>query len=161
MSSCSRAAFIFSCSGISLSDRTAGVTLGGNMYILATSGVFGMVGWSKGECCEGCWGCHLVWPPMGGVCVRVATGTEMAESVSFSLRGSSIPSVDGGALRATNAGSLLGILCWETGVEAAEEAHCSHSKAPWRCSMMTMAMSQGGSIVSARGWVSTGVVVGA
>ena len=84
----------------------------------------------------------------------------MAKPVSFSLRGSSVPSVEGGAPRATDGGSLLGILCWETWVEAAEEAHCSHSKAPWRCKLMAMMMSWGGSIVSARGWVSTGVVVG-
>ena len=66
----------------------------------------------------------------GRVCVRVATGTGMAEPVSFGLRGSSVPSVEGGAPRATDGGSLLGVLWWETGVEAAEEAHCSHSKAP-------------------------------
>ena len=62
---------------------------------------------------------------------------------------------------ATDGGSLLGILCWETGVEAEEETHCSCSKAPWRCRLMATVISLGGSIVSARGWVSTGVVMGA
>ena len=82
--------------------------------------------------------------------MRVATGTWMAESVSFSLRGSSVSLFEGGAPRAADGGSLLGILHWETGAQAVGEAHCSHSKAPWRCKLMVMAMSWGGSMVSAR-----------
>ena len=65
-----------------------------------------------------------------GVCVKVATRAGMAESVSFCPRGSSAPSVECGASRATNGGSFLGILCWETGVDAVEEVHCSHSRDP-------------------------------
>ena len=68
-----------------------------------------------------------------GLCVRVAAGAGMAESVCFYPRGSSVPSVEGGAPRPTDGGSFLGILSWETGVDAAEEVHCSHSRAPWRC----------------------------
>ena len=92
--------------------------------------------------------------------MRVAIGTGMAESVSFGPRGSSVSSVEGGAPRATDGGSLLGLLCWETGDESVGEAHCSHSKAPWGCKLMAMARSWGGSTVLAREWVSTGVVVG-
>ena len=95
-----------------------------------------------------------------GFCVKVANRAGMAESVSFWLIVSSVPSAEGGDPRATNGGSLPGVLCWETGVEATGDVHCSHSKAPWRCWFMAMVMSQGGSIVSAREWVSAGIVMG-
>ena len=82
----------------------------------------------------------------------------MAESISFCLRGSS---VEGGAPRATDHCSLLGLLCWERRVEAVEEAHCNHSKVPWRFRLTDMAMSWGGSTALAGKYISTGVVVGA
>ena len=130
------------------------------MYILAVSGVFGMVGWNRWWVTWGMLGVSPGVATCGGVCVKVATGIGMAESVSSGPGGSSVPSVEGGAPRATDGGSLLGILYWETGVEDAEEAWCSCSKAPWRCRLTAMVMSWGGSIVSAVGWVSTSVVVG-
>ena len=159
VNSCSRAVSISSCSGRSLSNRAVGMTLGRNMYILAVSGIFSTVGWSRGWVPWGRWSFHGA-ATHGEVCVRLAIGMGMAESVSIGLTGSSVPSVEGGAPRTTDSGFLLGILHWETGVEAAEEAHCSHSKAPWRCRLMTMVMSWGVSIVSARGWISTSVVEG-
>ena len=84
-----------------------------------------------------------------GICVRVAIGTGMAESVSLGLRGSSVSLVKGGVPKATDDGSLLGILHWETGAEAVEEACCSHSKAPGDAKLMAMAMSLRHSMVSA------------
>ena len=86
----------------------------------------------------------------GGICMRVAIGTGMAESIPSGLRGSPVSPVEGGPPRATNGSSLLSILHWETGAEAVGEAHCSHSKVPWSCRLMAMVMSLGGSMVLAR-----------
>ena len=82
--------------------------------------------------------------------MRIATGAGMVESIPSGLRGSSVSLVRGRAPRAANGGSLLGILHWQTGAEAAGEPHCSHSKAPWSCRLMAVVMSMGGSKVSAR-----------
>ena len=96
-----------------------------------------------------------------GICVRVAIRAGMAESISSGLRESSVSLVKGRVPRATNGGSLLALPHWETGVEAAGEAHCSHYKAPWRCKLTAMPILWEGSVVLTREWVSTGVVVGA
>ena len=85
----------------------------------------------------------------------------VAESIPFSLRGSSVSSLEGRAPRAADGGSLLGILCWETGAEVCRGSPLQPFQGPWRCKLMAMAMSWGGAMVSAREWVSTGVVVGA
>ena len=61
------------------------------------------------------------------ICVKVAIGAGMTESVPSGPRGSSISPAEG---RTTNGGSLLGTLHQRTGAEAAGEAHCSCSKAP-------------------------------
>ena len=143
VSNCSRALFILYCIWRSSPVSLASLTLGGVWCceikeMPTTSGVFGMVGWSKG------------WATWG-----------MAEPISFSLRRSSVSSVEGGAPKTTEGGSFLGIVCWETRVGAVEEVHCSHFKTLWRWWFMAMAMSQGGSIVLAGEWASAGIVVGA
>ena len=51
-------------------------------------------------------------------------------SMPSGLRGSSVSPVEGRASRATDGGSLLSVLHWEVGAEAAGEAHCSHSNDP-------------------------------
>ena len=110
--------------------------------------LWGMLGVSPGVATHGglCEGCHQDGD---------------AESIPFCLKGSSVPSIQGGVPRAADGGSLLGILPWETGVDAVEEAHCSHSKTPWICRLTAMVMLWGGSMVSSRKYVSAGVVVGA
>ena len=77
----------------------------------------------------------------GDVCVRVAIGTGVAESIPSGPRGSSVSLVEGRAPRATDGSSLFSILHWETGAEAVGEVHCSCSKAPWSCRLMAMVMS--------------------
>ena len=113
---------------------------------------------------EWCWqgqGCHLVWPSLG-VCVKGCCQGEdgwpcllLPKGIFCSFYWGWFPP---GPLIAA---PFWGILCWETGVDAVEEVHCSCSRAPWKCWFMAMVMSWGGSVVSAREWVGTGVVVGA
>ena len=92
----------------------------------------------------------------GGLCEGCHQGRD-GQPCLLLPEGSSTPAVEGGAPRTTDGGSFLGVLHWETGVDATEEVHCSHSK----CWFMAMAMSQGGSMVSAGEGVSAGLVVGA
>ena len=89
-----------------------------------------------------------MWLPMGE-CELVAVRAGIVESIPSGLRGCPISLVEGGTPRATDGGSLLSILLWETGAEAGGEACCSYPKAPWSCRLMAMAMSQRGSMVSA------------
>ena len=65
-----------------------------------------------------------------------------------------------GASRAVNGNSLFGMLCWDTGAEAVGQVFCSCYKAPWRCRLMAVAMSLGGSMVLAREGGSTSAVGG-
>ena len=53
-----------------------------------------------------------------GICMKVAIGTGMAESISFGLMGSSVSLVEGGAFRAADGGSFLGIAyyAWRQGL---------------------------------------------
>ena len=74
----------------------------------------------------------------------------MAGSSSFSLGGPFATSLGGRAPKATDSGSLFGVLCKETGVKMVGEACCSCSKAPWSCWLMAAVMSQEGSTVVAR-----------
>ena len=103
------------------------------MHMLATSGV--QHGWLEQ------WVSNVrSWVPPGvashgDVCVRVAVRAGMMEFIPSGPRGSSV-SPEGGMPRATNSSSLLGILHWETGAEAAGEAHWGHSKAPLTCRLM-------------------------
>ena len=129
--------------------------------VLATAGVFGMVGR------DGDW---LPWAMLGtpsgmttcgDALVGLAIGAGMAGSSSFSLEGPSVTSLGVGALKATDGGYLFSVLCRETGVKMVVEAHSSHTKAPWSCWLMAVVISQGGSTVVAREGGSTGVVVGA
>ena len=94
------------------------------------------------------------------ICMRVAIRAGMAESVPSGLLGSSVSQVEGGAPRAANGSSPFGILHCKTGGDGVGEANCSCSNAPRSCRLMAMAMSLGGSMVSAREGDSTGVVVG-
>ena len=59
----------------------------------------------------------------------VAISLGMAESTPSSLIGSSTL-VGGGAHNAADGSFLLGMLCWETGIEVVGEVCCTSSKAP-------------------------------
>ena len=111
----------------------------------------------------------MVWV-MLGVSPGVATHSGFCVKVTARARRAESPGAQGNLLflllrvgppRAALGGSFLGILQWETGVDAVEEVCCSHSRATWRCWFMAMAMSQGGSVVSAGESVCSGIVVGA
>ena len=135
------------------------MTLGGNMYILAVYIVFGMVGWNRGWVTWRRLGMSSGVATHGGICMRVAIRAEMAGSVSSSLRGSSIHPVEGGDPMVTDDGSLLGVLHWETRGWGCRGSPLQPFQGPCRCKVMPMAMSWGGSMVLAREWVSTSVVV--
>ena len=141
VSSCSRVMFIFSSSRRHLSDRVAGTTLGGTcicwLPLVSSAWWAGAVGNMK-EAGGVTW-CGHPWRCLHEDCCW----GRMAESIPSGLRGYSVSLVGGGAPRATNSGSLLGILCWETGTKAVGEVHCSHFKAPGVTGWMAMAMLWG------------------
>ena len=74
-----------------------------------------------------------------GTCKELAIGSGMAESAPSDPSGSSTL-VWGGAPKATDGGFLLGVLCWETGIEVAGEVCCSCSKAPliWKLRVLVI-----------------------
>ena len=88
VSSHSRAVFILSCSWRSSSVSLPSLTLGGVWCLeikemLAVSGVCGRVGWNSWGMVRARLGVSPGVATNGVVCVRVATGVGMAESVSF------------------------------------------------------------------------------
>ena len=65
----------------------------------------------------------------GCTCEEMAIGLGMAESAPSILSGSSNPE-RGEVPKATDSGFLLGVLCYETGVELVGEVCYTCSKAP-------------------------------
>ena len=132
VSNCSRATFIFSSRGSSLSASQVGTALGGNVHMLTTSGVFSTVGWSSGWVTQIKLGVSTSVAAGRDVCVRVAFWAGMAESILSGLR--------------------LSPWCaaLETGGEVVGEACCNCSKALWTCRLMAMVMSPVDCTVSAR-----------
>ena len=153
VSNCSRALFICSYSWSSPSGSLADLTLEGawGLWDKGKASCLwcfwcGWLGWQvsntgeagdvfrcgslQGHLCRDCHGerggwVHLIWPE-GILCLLV----------------------EGGTPRATDGGSILSLLHWYMGVEAAGEVCCRCSKALWSCKLMTMAMSLGGLVVS-------------
>ena len=121
VSSCPMAMFIFLCSQSTSSDRMPGSALGwvpdhGVEGMLATVGVLGGDGeWLIGTVV----GMSLGMAMCCNACEEVANGSGTDESPPM-----------GWSTKAANGSSLLGVLCWETGIEVMGKVCCSLSKAP-------------------------------
>ena len=152
-SNCSRAVFILSCRGRSLSDSTSGTTLGGKAHAhhlwclwhgrleqwVSNMSEAGDVTWDGHPWRHLYEGCH--WGRDGWVCPLW-------------------PKAQGAELQGLSMVVLLSMPCWGAGAEAVREACCSHAKAPWSSRLVAMAMALGGSTVLTREGGSTRVVVG-